>query len=182
MYPIERFLGTLKGYVTNRARPEVMYPNNPQTYEKHQTPPIGAIPGQWSSGLCDCCNDPSNCLLTCCCPCVAFGQIAEIIDRGTTSCALAAVLYYALASVGCACVYTFNYRTRLRGLYSLEESPCADFFVHWCCMGCALCQEYRELKNRGTDPSIGSLFAQRLSFSHFFTAHKERDAFENSLC
>ncbi|KAJ8646671.1 hypothetical protein MRB53_008419 [Persea americana] len=61
-----------------------MYPNNPQTYEKHQTPPSGAIPGQWSSGLCDCCNDPSNCLLTCCCPCVTFGQIAEIIDRGTT--------------------------------------------------------------------------------------------------
>ncbi|RWR74983.1 cell number regulator 2-like protein [Cinnamomum micranthum f. kanehirae] len=96
-------------------------------------------------------------LLTCCCPCVTFGQIAEIIDKGTTSCALAGVLFYALASVGCACVYTFNYRTRLRGLYSLEESPCADFFVHWCCMSCALCQEYRELKNHGTDPSIGSL-------------------------
>lgn len=73
------------------------------------------------------------------------------------ACALAGILYYALASVGCACLYTYNYRTKLRGLYSLEESPSADFLVHCCCMTCDLCQEYRELKNRGTDPSIGSL-------------------------
>jgi len=33
-----------------------------------------------------------------------------------------------------------------------------DCLVHFCCETCALCQEYRELKNRGYDLSIGTLF------------------------
>ncbi|CAN1751305.1 hypothetical protein LINPERHAP1_LOCUS4285 [Linum perenne] len=27
--------------------------------------------------------------------------------------------------------------------------------LHWCCTPCVLCQEYRELKNRGLNPSKG---------------------------
>ncbi|KAL5726264.1 Cell number regulator 2 [Ranunculus cassubicifolius] len=42
-------------------------------------------PVEWSTGLCDCCDDPSNCCMTCCCPCITFGRIAEVVDRGTTS-------------------------------------------------------------------------------------------------
>ncbi|KAH7834882.1 hypothetical protein Vadar_020596 [Vaccinium darrowii] len=41
-------------------------------------------PGPWSTGLCGCCEDVSSCCLTCWCPCVAFGRIAEIVDRGST--------------------------------------------------------------------------------------------------
>ncbi|PWA34330.1 PLAC8 motif-containing protein [Artemisia annua] len=37
----------------------------------------------------------------------------------------------------------------------LREQPCNDVFVHCCCEMCALCQEYRELKNRGFEPSLG---------------------------
>ncbi|PHU17419.1 hypothetical protein BC332_13114 [Capsicum chinense] len=59
----------------------------------------------WSTGLCDCMSDPKNCCITLWCPCITFGQVAEIIDKGSNS--------------------------------------------------CALCQEYRELKNRGVDLSIG---------------------------
>ncbi|XP_059455056.1 cell number regulator 2-like [Corylus avellana] len=122
-----------------------MYPNN-----------TGPQPeGQWSSGLCDCFQDSSNCCVTCCCPCITFGRVAEIVDRGQTTCACGGLIYYALAHLGCACLYTCTYRTKLRALYSLPEDPCGDCCVHFWCTTCALCQEYRELKSRGVDPTIG---------------------------
>nr|GMD26425.1 protein PLANT CADMIUM RESISTANCE 2-like [Ipomoea batatas] len=43
----------------------------------------------------------------------------------------------------------------MREQYMLKESPCGDCLVHCFCESCALCQEYRELKNRGFDMSIG---------------------------
>ncbi|KVH97681.1 Uncharacterized protein family Cys-rich [Cynara cardunculus var. scolymus] len=43
-----------------------------------------ATTGQWSTGLCDCTSDASNCCRTIFCPCVTFGRIAEIVDKGTT--------------------------------------------------------------------------------------------------
>ncbi|KAJ0763621.1 putative PLAC8 motif-containing protein [Helianthus annuus] len=39
---------------------------------------------KWSSSLCACCSDVPNCCLTCWCPCITFGQIAEIVDKGNT--------------------------------------------------------------------------------------------------
>jgi Cys-rich protein (TIGR01571 family) len=53
------------------------------------------------------------------------------------------------------CLYSCVYRTKMRATYDLDEGECPDFLVHWCCEPCALCQEYRELKNRGFDMGIG---------------------------
>ncbi|KAJ6356717.1 hypothetical protein OIU78_004754 [Salix suchowensis] len=106
-------------------------------------PPVTGIPvGQqaaWSSGLCDCCSDPPGCCLTLFCPCITFGRIAEITDKGETR----------------DCLYSCFYRSKLRKEHMLEESPCNDCLVHWCCEPCALCQEYRELKHRGFDMAAG---------------------------
>ncbi|KAF8008547.1 hypothetical protein BT93_K2267 [Corymbia citriodora subsp. variegata] len=43
----------------------------------------------------------------------------------------------------------------LRSRFNLIESPATDWITHFFCECCALSQEYRELKNRGLDPSIG---------------------------
>ncbi|XP_020519883.1 cell number regulator 2-like [Amborella trichopoda] len=113
-------------------------------------------PLPWSTGLCDCCEDPANCCLTCCCPCITFGQIVEIIDRGTSSCGGSGALYAILMYMtGCACCYSCFYRSKLRGQYYLQETPCGDCLVHCCCELCALCQEYRELNYRGFQMSLG---------------------------
>ncbi|KAG8366579.1 hypothetical protein BUALT_Bualt17G0094600 [Buddleja alternifolia] len=110
----------------------------------------------WSTGLCDCCNDISICCLTCWCPCITFGRIAEIVDRGSTSCGVSAALYWMICCVsGCSCLYSCFYRSKLRGQYFLEEKPCTDCCVHCCCETCALCQEYRHLQDQGLDLSIG---------------------------
>ncbi|KAK6258504.1 hypothetical protein SCA6_012978 [Theobroma cacao] len=111
----------------------------------------------WSTGLCHCCDDPANCLITCLCPCVTFGQIAEIVNKGSISCAASGAVYGLLVLAGLSCLYSCVYRSRLRGQYDLEEAPCADCLVHFCCETCSLCQEYRELKNRGFDMGIGKL-------------------------
>ncbi|CAM8937752.1 unnamed protein product [Rhodiola kirilowii] len=111
--------------------------------------------GMWSTGLCHCCDDPANSFITCCCPCITFGQIAEIVDKGTPNCATHGAIYGLTLLTGFACLYSCFYRSKMRAQYDLQESPCVDCLVHFCCETCALCQEYRELKGRGIDMGIG---------------------------
>ncbi|XP_016684002.1 cell number regulator 2 [Gossypium hirsutum] len=67
--------------------------------------------------------------------------------------------FFVLFSILTVCIsnriYSYTYRARLRSQYILEESPCRDCYLHFWCEACALCQEYRELKNRGFDVSLG---------------------------
>ncbi|GMI87617.1 PLANT CADMIUM RESISTANCE 2 [Hibiscus trionum] len=139
-----------------------MYANQPATgvpvgstnQQYHMQQPAGKVP--WSTGLCDCGSDVSNCCITCWCPCITFGQIAEIVDQGSTSCGASGALYTLIGIfTGCACIYSCFYRQRMRSQYMLEDRPCNDCCLHFCCETCALCQEYRELKNRGFDMALG---------------------------
>ncbi|XP_039172198.1 cell number regulator 2-like [Eucalyptus grandis] len=110
----------------------------------------------WSTGLCGCFDDIKSCCLTCWCPCVTFGRISEIVDKGATSCvsngAIFALIYHLNTW---AYLYSFSYRTRLRRELGLKQDPCHDCLVHCFCMRCALCQEYRELKSRGFNMEKG---------------------------
>ncbi|XP_020109182.1 cell number regulator 2-like isoform X2 [Ananas comosus] len=122
----------------------------PALYMQSQPPQI------WSTGLCHCMDDINNCCLTCWCPCITFGQIAEIVDRGSTSCGTSGALYGLLCALtSCHWIYSCVYRSKLRAQYNLQEAPCCDCCVHWCCELCALCQMYRELRNRGYDMTLG---------------------------
>ncbi|KAI4312847.1 hypothetical protein MLD38_037637 [Melastoma candidum] len=111
--------------------------------------------GSWTTGLCGCFEDFTNCCITCWCPCVTFGQNAEIIDRGKISCVRAGMVCYSLGHFTFHAIYTCTYRSKLRGQYSIPGDQCADFCIHCWCPFCAFCQEHRELVNRGLDPSMG---------------------------
>ncbi|XP_011078432.2 protein PLANT CADMIUM RESISTANCE 2-like [Sesamum indicum] len=140
------------------AAPAASIPVNLQSFPPAlHAPKLGPhSPVPWSTGLCDCCDNISVCCLTCWCPCITFGRIAEIVDRGSTSCGISGALYSMILCVsGCSCLYSCFYRSKLRGQYFLEERPCTDCCVHCCCETCALCQEYRQLQNQGFDLSIG---------------------------
>ncbi|CAN8312226.1 unnamed protein product [Cochlearia groenlandica] len=111
---------------------------------------------EWSTGFCDCCSNCENCCITCLCPCITFGKIAEIVDQGSTSCGMAGGLYTLLYYLtGCACIYSCIYRGKMRAQYNIEGSACGDCLKHSFCELCALTQEYRELENRGFDMSLG---------------------------
>ncbi|XP_021293382.1 cell number regulator 2-like [Herrania umbratica] len=112
----------------------------------------------WSTELFDCFSDSSLCCKTCCCPCITFGQNAEIIDQGSSSCFLNASLYVIMhhfTGCGLSFLYGYFYRRKLRHQYGLKQSPCHDICVHCCCHYCALCQEQRELRSQGYDMLIG---------------------------
>ncbi|KAL8211437.1 hypothetical protein R6Q57_005874 [Mikania cordata] len=119
-------------------------------------PPVAITVQEWTTGLFECFEDPENAIMTFCFPCVTFGQIAEIVDNGQTSCATSGMIYALIvAFIGIPCIMSCAYRTKVRSRYNLIETPAPDWLIHFFCEYCALCQEYRELKNRGMDPSLG---------------------------
>ncbi|XP_039054695.1 protein PLANT CADMIUM RESISTANCE 2-like [Hibiscus syriacus] len=132
----------------------------PQTYMQHAGQPNSAPPhyvnpqqdGQvpWSTGLYDCFSDVPNCCITFWFPCITFGQIAHRVDHGSVLCEACAAIYLVIRMfTRFHCIFSWFYRSRMRSRYMLEESPCNDLCVHLWCENCALCQEYRELKNNG---------------------------------
>ncbi|CAA6673863.1 unnamed protein product [Spirodela intermedia] len=82
-------------------------------------------------------EDPTNAVMTLLLPCFTFGQIAEIIDEGRSTCSTNGAMYGCVAFlIGMPCLISCGYRSRLRAMLR----PL---------------QEYRELRNRGFDPEIG---------------------------
>jgi len=107
--------------------------------------------------------------VTCLFPCITFGQVAEIVDRGSTTCGASAALYTLIAAVtgyGFQSVFSCFYRAKLRAQLGLREDPCPDCLVHFFCELCALCQEYRELSNRGFDMNIGMHCSNACTHAH----------------
>ncbi|XP_071691271.1 uncharacterized protein [Rutidosis leptorrhynchoides] len=135
------------GYQTTNMGPQSGVPIGNQYIAQTQ---------EWKTGLFDCADDMENAIITVCFPCITFGQIAEILDNGQTSCATSGLLYGLIAAlIGIPCIMSCSYRTKMRSRYGLMETPAPDWVTHCFCEWCALCQVYRELKNRGLDPSIG---------------------------
>ncbi|KAJ0048609.1 hypothetical protein Pint_16443 [Pistacia integerrima] len=128
-------------------------PQPPQTNSNDSSQPSGA----WSSGLCACCKNPCNALVTVFFPCVTFGQVAEMVDEGNIKCCTSAMVYMGLClffSCG-ACKLSSIYRSKLRRKFNIPESPALDWVTHFACECCALCQEFREFQSRGFNPCLG---------------------------
>ncbi|KAJ0763619.1 putative PLAC8 motif-containing protein [Helianthus annuus] len=96
-------------------------------------------------------------IITAFAPCVTFGQIAEMVDRGQNSCGLYALLHAGiLYFTGCGCLLSAYYRIKMSHLYKLPDDPIINILVHLICEPCALCQEYRELQARGFNMQLGN--------------------------
>lgn len=119
---------------------------------------------QWSSGICACCDDMLSCCIGLVCPCYLFGKNAEFLGSGTFmgSCTTHFIMW-ALVNTACCLLteglslclpgclvscYACGYRRELRLKYNLQEAPCGDLVTHCFCHLCAICQEYREIRDR----------------------------------
>nr|XP_004503403.2 protein PLANT CADMIUM RESISTANCE 2-like [Cicer arietinum] len=112
--------------------------------------------GSWSTGFFSCFSDCSSCCLTLWCPCISFGRVAEIVDRGTSSCCVHAMLYCLLGGFSqFGSLYACIYRTKLRKFYGIKGTQFCDCVASCCCVSISICQEYRELEARGFDVSVG---------------------------
>lgn len=120
---------------------------------------------EWSSGICACFDDMPSCCVGVFCPCFLFGKNAESLGSGTLagSCMTHFILWGVVNGLCClltegallgipgtvvAC-YACGYRKALRAKYNLQEAPCGDLTTHIFCHPCAICQEYREIRERG---------------------------------
>ncbi|CDP12529.1 unnamed protein product [Coffea canephora] len=98
--------------------------------------------------------------LTCWCPCITFGRVAEIVDKGQSSCCkmgcIFCVLNLLLLNHGSlSWIISMGYRTKIRQQYGIMGGSCEDCVLHFFCGRCALCQEYRELQFQGYDVGAG---------------------------
>lgn len=137
-------------------------------FRVHRPTSLNVAP--WSSGICACCDDMQSCCIGLVCPCYLFAKNAEFLGSGTFvgSCMTHFILWALVNSVCCllneglflglpgcfvAC-YACGYRRALRSKFNLQEAPCGDFVTHFFCHLCAVCQEYREIRERcgGSDP------------------------------
>ncbi|KAL7875803.1 hypothetical protein AOLI_G00107660 [Acnodon oligacanthus] len=97
---------------------------------------------QWSSGLCDCCEDMGICCLGFWCPCCLMCNTSERF--GECFCLpLVEISFGALVPP-----LTFAMRSSMRERYRIQGTMCDDCCVSTCCAVCVWCQIARELKHR----------------------------------
>ncbi|XP_073157810.1 cell number regulator 6-like [Henckelia pumila] len=141
----------------------------PQSY----TPPADE---DWTTGIFGCAEDNDSCMTGMFCPCVLFGRnVASMNDDFSQQSACVGHVIcveggITLAAITAACsgidpdtvclltegllfawwvcgIYTGMGRQLLQRKYHLKDSPCDPCLVHCCLHWCAICQEYREMRN-----------------------------------
>eukprot|EP01098_Paradermamoeba_levis_P004486 TRINITY_DN1918_c0_g1_i3.p1 TRINITY_DN1918_c0_g1~~TRINITY_DN1918_c0_g1_i3.p1 ORF type:complete len:127 (-),score=17.09 TRINITY_DN1918_c0_g1_i3:186-512(-) len=103
--------------------------------------------GNWSTGICDCCQDYESCLCAWCCPCHQFGKNMAMFGNDSDYCAYCCG-WYCLSMFACSCLLGCLKRGEIRAKYDIAGNACGDCCCHYCCMCCALAQEAREIKSR----------------------------------
>ena len=100
----------------------------------------------WTTSLwCALCeSDAETVVLSCCCPCVQYGEIVEMLN-GTGCCGACLLMCVCPA---CACIYHTDTRSTLRERYSIGGNGFEDWLATCCCPVCSLAQEGMTLKSQ----------------------------------
>ncbi|KAM4012449.1 cornifelin-like [Anomaloglossus baeobatrachus] len=103
------------------------------------------VPNDWSSGLCDCCEDMGICCFACWC--FSCFQCSTVSDFGECLC----LPLLECVSFGynpyCPTV-SLAMRVGVRERYKIPGSICNDCCTVYWCLPCSWCQMAREIKKR----------------------------------
>ncbi|KAG9274500.1 cornifelin homolog [Astyanax mexicanus] len=103
---------------------------------------------QWSSGICDCCEDMGICCFGFWCPYCLMCNTTK--KYGECMCLPLVELCFG----GLIPPVTYSMRSSMRERYHIQGSMCDDCCVSTCCGICAWCQIARELKYRRQQPQV----------------------------
>jgi Cys-rich protein (TIGR01571 family) len=109
--------------------------------------------GQRFSELCDC---DQTCLMTCCCPCVVGGQVAQKLNLGSygliccgyiTACIILLIIFiltqsaipYLFLWLGWS-IFIMMARMKVRSMWNIPGDSCDDCMISFCCTACSLSQ------------------------------------------
>ena len=114
-------------------------------------------PGMWTTGLFDCCEDPTACVEALICPACSVSAHYNRLKRGTPGTDMVCCLTMFVPDICCLCGVTacgnMNNRSTIRGKYGIaSEDDITSFCISWLCMPCAITQQYREMCYRNTYP------------------------------
>ncbi|XP_041840608.1 cornifelin homolog B-like [Melanotaenia boesemani] len=98
------------------------------------------ISNQWTSGICDCCEDVRKCCFAFWC----FPCFACITAREAGECLCLPLL----DTFGCIPPITTALRVSIRQRYGIEGTICNDCVYSFFCGPCTWCQISREIKTR----------------------------------
>ncbi|KAK1800720.1 hypothetical protein P4O66_005911, partial [Electrophorus voltai] len=112
---------------------------------------------EWSSGLCQCCEDMDSCCYAYwCCPCFACSTTSEF--REAMCLPLIDILGPGLleASGMAVCVppVTLSMRAAVRNKYEIRGSMFEDIMISCFCIWCSWCQMHREIKHHNIPVTV----------------------------
>ncbi|XP_075878496.1 cornifelin homolog B-like [Nelusetta ayraudi] len=117
--------------------------------EQPQPVVVSSETDEWSSGICDCCDEPRECCCWFwCCPCMACKTTKA---HGQPFC------LPLLDVCGCARPITMAMRVSMRHRYDIKGSMCRDCLLSSVCPHCVWCQMSREMKGRKLPTVLGDL-------------------------
>eukprot|EP01006_Ploeotia_vitrea_P063577 TRINITY_DN85820_c0_g1_i1.p1 TRINITY_DN85820_c0_g1~~TRINITY_DN85820_c0_g1_i1.p1 ORF type:complete len:172 (+),score=10.82 TRINITY_DN85820_c0_g1_i1:111-626(+) len=106
--------------------------------------------GAWSAGLFSCFDDPAQCLLVWCCPCIPYGKTHAYVHGTPSDWVLWAFLFWLVADLtGCQFVMELLMRMRLREMHSIPGSTLKDCCIAYWCLCCSIQQTAREVGQEG---------------------------------
>ncbi|KAM9333776.1 cornifelin-like [Pholidichthys leucotaenia] len=108
--------------------------------------------GDWSSGLCDCCDDMKQCCFAFwCCPCFAC-RTTKKFGQG--------LCLPLLDGITCCWPITMSMRVAVRRRYGIRGSLCRDFASSMFCLPCVWCQMSTEMKKREIPTTLGDIISR----------------------